>query len=41
MTEEQIAGYAERWEGLKNFTRTPGGFTPDNAAALFRSLFVK
>lgn len=41
MTEGQIAGYAERWEGLKNFTRTPGGFTPENAAALFRSLFIK
>ena len=39
MTEEQIAAYQTRWPGLKNFDRTPGGFTPEEAAALYRELF--
>ena len=41
MTSEQVASYAGRWAGLKNFSRTPGGFTPEEAAALYRELFVK
>ena len=41
MTPDAIDGYRPRWEGLKNFARTPGGFTPDDAAALFRSLFAR
>ena len=41
MTEEQVAAYQTRWPGLKNFARTPGGFTPEEAAELFRELFVK
>lgn len=40
MTEEQIAGYAARWPGLKNFARTPGGFSPEEGVALFRELFL-
>ena len=41
MTAEQVEGYALRWPGLKNFARTPGGFTAEEAAALYRELFVK
>ena len=41
MTSEQVSSYAGRWAGLKNFSRTPGGFTPEEAAALYRELFVK
>lgn len=40
MTEEQIAAYSSRWEGLKNFTRTPGGFSIQEGRALFRELFT-
>lgn len=40
MAEEQIAGYAARWPGLKNFARTPGGFSPEEGIALFRELFA-
>ncbi len=40
MTEEQIEGYSARWPGLKNFARTPGGFTPEEGVALFRELFL-
>lgn len=40
MTEEQIEGYSARWPGLKNFARTPGGFTPEEGIALFRALFL-
>lgn len=39
MTDEQITGYAARWPGLKNFARTPGGFSPEEGIALFRELF--
>ncbi len=41
MTKEKIDGYRPRWTGLKNFARTPGGFTPDEAAEVFRSLFLR
>jgi alcohol dehydrogenase class IV len=40
MTEEQIENYKPRWNKTANFARTPGGFTADDAAALFRSLFL-
>ena len=40
MTPEQIESYSSRWPGLKNFDRTPGGFSVEEAAALYRSLFV-
>lgn len=39
MTEEQIAGYIARWQGLKNFARTPGGFSAEEGGALLRQLF--
>ena len=47
MTLEQAEGYACRWDPEKggavphNFARVAGGFTPDDARALFRELFVK
>ena len=41
MTGEQVEAYAARWPGNGNFTRTPGGFTPEEGAALYRSLFVR
>ena len=41
MTEEQIQQYAVRWPGLKNFARTPGGYTEEEGIALFRQLFLK
>ncbi|MDD2417763.1 MAG: iron-containing alcohol dehydrogenase [Oscillospiraceae bacterium] len=40
MTTEQISGYMPRWEGVRNFTRSPGGFTPQEAARLLRKMFV-
>lgn len=40
MTPAQITGYAARWPGLKNLPRTPGGFTPEDGAALFTRLFT-
>lgn len=41
MTRDQVAVYAKRWEGLRNFTRTPGGFTPELGIALFQKLFCR
>lgn len=41
MTPEKIEGYRPRWENVKNFARTPGGFTPDDAAGLYRALFAR
>lgn len=41
MTGEQVDVYKERWIGNKNFARTPGGFTTEDAADLLRRLFVK
>ena len=41
MTEAQIGGYASRFHGLKHYKNVPGGYTPEDAAALFRSLFLK
>lgn len=39
MTEEQIEAYTARWQGLKNFARTPGGFSAEEGGALLRRLF--
>lgn len=39
MTPEQVSDYAGRWTGLRNFERTPGGFTPALGEELFRRLF--
>lgn len=41
MTDEQVDRYLPRWNGVKNFTRSPGGFTAGDAAGLFRTLFVR
>lgn len=41
MTAEQVETYAARWPGNGNFARTPGGFTPEEGAALYRELFVR
>lgn len=40
MTPAQIEGYATRWPGLKNLSRTPGGFSPADGQALFTKLFT-
>lgn len=39
LSPEQIAAYAARWNGLKNFERTPGGFSAAEAVALFTERF--
>lgn len=41
MSDEQITSYRERWQNVKNFSRTPGGFTADDANKVYRSLFLK
>lgn len=41
MTDPQVDGYAARWKTLKNFERTPGGYSAEEAAALLRRLFVR
>ena len=40
MTSAQIAEYAKRWGNLKNFNRTPGGFTAEDAVGLFHTDFA-
>ena len=39
MTDEQIARYCARWEGLKNFQNSPGGYSAAEAGTLLRKLF--
>lgn len=39
MTDEQIARYCARWEGLKNFQNSPGGYDTAEAGALLQRLF--
>lgn len=41
MTADQADGYASRWTNVKNFARTPGGFTAQEGVALLRELFVR
>ena len=41
MTEEQIESYKPRWENLKNFENSPGGYTVAEGAELFKSMFIK
>lgn len=41
MTESQIAAYCTRWEGLKNFKNSPGGYSTAEAEAVLRELFLK
>lgn len=39
VSAEQAAAFAERWSGsVKNFVRTPGGFTPQDAAQALSGL---
>lgn len=39
MTKEQIEAYKARWEDLKNFKNSPGGYTPVDAGVLLETLF--
>lgn len=41
MTREQIARYCARWEDVKNFRNSPGGFTAAEAGELMTRLFVR
>lgn len=39
MTQAQINAYGGRWERLKNFSKTPGGFSKELAVGLLQELF--
>lgn len=41
MTEVQIADYCKRWENLKNFKNSPGGYTVTDAESVLRALFLR
>ncbi len=41
MTESQIAAYCARWENLKNFKNSPGGYNTAEAEKVLRKLFLK
>lgn len=41
MTEFQITAYCKRWEGLKNFKNSPGGYNTAEAEIVLRKLFLK
>lgn len=41
MTEEQIEAYCARWQNLKNFKNSPGGYDTVKARELLRNLFLK
>lgn len=41
MSGEQVNTYKQRWINLKNFEKTPGGFSENDASSLFRALFVR
>ena len=40
MTEAQIQKYLPRFEGLKHYRNVPGGFSVQDAEALFRGMFL-
>ncbi len=40
MTQEQVDIYGGRWDNLKNFANTPGGFSKELAAELLQKLFL-
>lgn len=40
MEDRQIKEYGKRWENLRNFPRSPGGFDRGKAEALLKSLFI-
>lgn len=41
MTEAQISAYCTRWQNLKNFKNSPGGYSADRAGDVLRALFLK
>jgi len=41
MTKEQIDAYCERWQSVKNFINSPGGFSAADAKAVLSELFLK
>lgn len=41
MTAEQIDTYCERWQNLKNFKNSPGGYDVTEAQKLMQALFLK
>lgn len=41
MSETQIAAYCERWQDLKNFKNSPGGYNTAEAEIVLRELFLK
>ncbi len=41
MTKEQIDDYCERWQSVKNFINSPGGFSAADAKAVLSELFLK
>lgn len=41
MTESQITAYCARWENLKNFKNSPGGYNTAEAERVLRKLFLK
>lgn len=41
MAEAQIAAYCKRWENLKNFKNSPGGYNTAEAGKILRKLFLK
>lgn len=41
MTEAQITAYCKRWENLKNFKNSPGGYSTAEAEQVLRKLFLK
>ena len=40
MTEQHIAAYCARWQSVKNFERSPGGYDSEEAGRLLRELFL-
>lgn len=41
MTAEQVEALRPRWQSVKNFDRTPGRYTADDALRLYRERFVR
>lgn len=41
MTESQIVAYCKRWENLKNFKNSPGGYNTAEAETVLWKLFLK
>ena len=41
MTADEIDGYCKRWQNIKNFEVSPGGYTSEDARELLTELFCK